>query len=87
MPADEVFVVPHPSPRRRATFYRNMTPEMPIALCAKCGQFAYEEDFQFSVLQGHRCPGGPPGSVCTPFDWDTFDTDALMDIMDPLPGL
>ena len=77
MPRDEVYVIPHPSPRQRATFYRNMTPEMPITLCALSGEFAYDEDFQFHVLQGHRCPGGPPGSVYQAFDWDTFDCDTL----------
>lgn len=40
MPRDEVYVIPHPSPRQRATFYRNMTPEMPITLCALSGEFA-----------------------------------------------
>ena len=35
--------------------YRNMTPEMPITLCARCDGFAHEEDFQFYTLQRLRC--------------------------------
>jgi hypothetical protein len=35
---DEVFAVRHPAPGRRATFFRNMTPEMPLLLCSCCGE-------------------------------------------------
>eukprot|EP00937_MAST-01D_sp_MAST-1D-sp2_P001092 g1092.t1 len=72
MRPEEVFMVTHPSERRRATFYRNMTPEIPLTMTT-CGQFAHEEDFQFHALQGFRCPGGPEGSVPVAFDWDKVD--------------
>ena len=74
---DEVFVVRHPVAGRRATFYRNMTPEMPVLLCSGCDAFAHEEDFQFHALQKLRCPGQCAGKTCVAFDWETLNAESL----------
>ncbi|KAJ1434177.1 hypothetical protein B484DRAFT_394171 [Ochromonadaceae sp. CCMP2298] len=58
IPRAEVFVCrpSQGSQRKRATFYRNMLPEIPIAISPPCHRFFHLEDFEFAYLSGKKCP-------------------------------
>eukprot|EP00598_Pedospumella_elongata_P006620 CAMPEP_0184976768 /NCGR_PEP_ID=MMETSP1098-20130426/7662_1 /TAXON_ID=89044 /ORGANISM="Spumella elongata, Strain CCAP 955/1" /LENGTH=1432 /DNA_ID=CAMNT_0027499697 /DNA_START=50 /DNA_END=4348 /DNA_ORIENTATION=+ len=58
IPRAEVFVC-RPSgkaPGKRATFYRNMLPDIPVAISQPCHRFFHQEDFEFAYLSGKKCP-------------------------------
>ena len=40
----------------RATFYKSMLPEIPLAISQNCHRFFHEEDFEFAVLRDGSCP-------------------------------
>ncbi|CAE7363251.1 ift122 [Symbiodinium microadriaticum] len=57
MKRSEVFVCRPSSPEKRATFYRNMLPEVvEIAISQSCHRFFHLEDFEFSYLSNKSCP-------------------------------
>lgn len=39
-----------------ARLYKNMMPDIPLALSQPCGRFFHEEDFEFALLKEGRCP-------------------------------
>ncbi|CAM9409830.1 unnamed protein product [Pylaiella littoralis] len=53
---EDVFRVPPGTCSSRAKLYKNMTPEIPLALSQPCGKFFHEEDFEFAYLKESRCP-------------------------------
>jgi len=44
------------SKNKRATFYRNMLPDIAIALSQPCRRFFHLEDFEFAYLSNQSCP-------------------------------
>ena len=56
MNRSEVFVCRPSSKNKRATFYRNMLPEIPIAISQPCHRFFHLEDFEFTYLSTRSCP-------------------------------
>eukprot|EP01038_Epipyxis_sp_PR26KG_P005400 gene5400-7484_t len=52
----EVFVCRPSSKEKRATFYKNMLPEIPIAISQPCHRFFHLEDFEFAYLSEQKCP-------------------------------
>ena len=52
----DVFVRSYPCAALAPRFFRNVIPEVPIAMCGACGHFFHEEDFEFAVLQKRACP-------------------------------
>lgn len=52
----EVFVCKPSSKHKRATFYRNMLPDIAIAISQPCHRFFHLEDFEFSYLSEQSCP-------------------------------
>lgn len=56
MNRSEVFVCRPSSKTKRATFYRNMLPDIPIAISQPCHRFFHLEDFEFAYLSGKKCP-------------------------------
>jgi len=56
MRRSEVYVCRPSSKSKRATFYKNMLPEIPIAISQPCHRFFHLEDFEFSYLSEQRCP-------------------------------
>ncbi|CAM9369469.1 unnamed protein product [Ectocarpus fasciculatus] len=53
---EDVFRVPPGTRSPRARLYKNMMPDIPLALSQPCGRFFHEEDFEFSYLRESRCP-------------------------------
>lgn len=56
MKRGEVFVCKPSSKHKRATFYRNMLPDIAVAISQPCHRFFHLEDFEFSYLSEARCP-------------------------------
>jgi len=56
MKRGEVYVCKPSSNRKRATFYRNMLPDIAIAISQPCHRFFHLEDFEFSYLSEQNCP-------------------------------
>lgn len=57
MKRSEVFVCRPSSADKRATFYKNMLPEVvEIAISQSCHRFFHLEDFEFSYLSNKSCP-------------------------------
>lgn len=56
MKRSEVFVCRPSSKTKRATFYRNMLPDIPIAISQPCHRFFHLEDFEFAYLSEQKCP-------------------------------
>jgi len=56
MKRSEVFVCRPSSQDKRATFYKNMLPEIPIAISQPCHRFFHLEDFEFAYLSNKGCP-------------------------------
>ena len=52
----EVFVCRPSSKDMRATFYRNMLPDISIAISQPCHRFYHLEDFEFAYLSQKCCP-------------------------------
>ena len=52
----EVFVCRPSSKNKRATFYRNMLPDIAVAISQPCHRFFHLEDFEFSYLSTRSCP-------------------------------
>eukprot|EP01006_Ploeotia_vitrea_P032643 TRINITY_DN64821_c0_g1_i1.p1 TRINITY_DN64821_c0_g1~~TRINITY_DN64821_c0_g1_i1.p1 ORF type:complete len:1202 (-),score=127.96 TRINITY_DN64821_c0_g1_i1:106-3711(-) len=53
--ADDIFVI-NWGGEIRPKFYRNMVPDVAIALCKECNHFFHEEDFDFECLKKGGCP-------------------------------
>lgn len=56
MKRSDVFVCKPSSPNKRATFYKNMLPDIPIAISQACHRFFHLEDFEFAYLSEKKCP-------------------------------
>jgi len=56
MKRSEVFVCRPSSQNKRATFYKNMLPEIEIAISQSCHRFFHLEDFEFAYLSNKACP-------------------------------
>jgi intraflagellar transport protein 122 len=56
MQRSDVFVCRPSSPNKRATFYKNMLPEIAIAISQNCHRFFHLEDFEFEYLSNNCCP-------------------------------
>eukprot|EP00981_Chlorochromonas_danica_P008223 scaffold2066_cov229-Ochromonas_danica.AAC.7 len=56
MRRNDVFVCMPSSKNKRATFYKNMLPELSIAISQPCHRFFHLEDFEFAYLSEKRCP-------------------------------
>ena len=56
MSCNDVFVCSWPTQGRAAEYYRNMMPDVPIALCHHCNQFFHEEDYELAMITKKRCP-------------------------------
>lgn len=52
----EVYVCRPSSKNKRATFYRNMLPDISIAISQPCHRFFHLEDFEFAYLSNKNCP-------------------------------
>ncbi len=52
----EVFVCRPSTSGKRATFYKNMLPDISIAISQPCHRFFHLEDFEFEYLSEKRCP-------------------------------
>ena len=52
---EDVFVIRTPS-KTIHRFFKNVLPEVGIALCPCCQHFFHEEDFEFTVLRDEGCP-------------------------------
>ncbi|CDW52620.1 intraflagellar transport protein 122 [Trichuris trichiura] len=52
---NEVFICRWPPPLK-ATFFRNLLPEVLLSRCPVCNSFFHTEDFELIVLQEGRCP-------------------------------
>ena len=52
----EVFVCRSQIKGKRATFYRNMLPDIAIAISQPCNRFYHLEDFEFAYLSNKGCP-------------------------------
>lgn len=53
---EDVFCVSQGTCCPRPKFYKNMMPDIPLALSQPCGRFFHEEDFEFAYLREGRCP-------------------------------
>lgn len=53
---EEVFRIRPGTCGPRARFYKNMMPDIPLALSQPCGRFFHEEDFEFEFLREGKCP-------------------------------
>ena len=53
---DEVYVCKPVVKGMRYRFYKNMIPDISIALSQPCHKFFNEEDFEFVYLRDERCP-------------------------------
>jgi intraflagellar transport protein 122 len=59
LPREEVYYLPPVAPwgGLRGTFYKNMMPDVPVAISIPARHFFHEEDFEFTYLQDERrCP-------------------------------
>lgn len=56
MKRSEVYVCRPDSKDKRATFYKNMLPEISIAISQPCSRFFHLEDFEFAYLSTRSCP-------------------------------
>ena len=56
MKRSEVYVCRPSSKNKRATFYRNMLPEIVIAISQPCHRFFHLEDFEYAYLSNKNCP-------------------------------
>lgn len=56
MQRSDVYYVPPAVPGARGLWYRNMMPDIPVALSKECGRFFNEEDFEFAYLHEKMCP-------------------------------
>ena len=52
----EVFVCRSTTKGQRATFYRNMLPDIAVAVSQPCNRFFHLEDFEFAYLSNKGCP-------------------------------
>jgi len=52
----EVFVCRPSSKQKRCTFYKNMLPDISIAISQSCHRFFHLEDFEFAYLSEQACP-------------------------------
>lgn len=53
---EEVYICRPRAAGIRATFYKSMLPEIPLAISQNCHRFFHEEDFEFAVLRDGSCP-------------------------------
>jgi intraflagellar transport protein 122 len=53
---DEIYVVKWPGNLIKPKFYRNMIPDVSVALCQECNHFFHDEDFEFETLKRGGCP-------------------------------
>lgn len=54
---EDVFRVPPGTcTSQQPRLYKNMMPDIPLALSRPCGRFFHEEDFEFAYLKESRCP-------------------------------
>ena len=56
MKRSEVFVCRPSSKNKRATFYKNMLPDIAVAISQPCHRFFHLEDFEFAYLSNKSCP-------------------------------
>jgi intraflagellar transport protein 122 len=56
MKRSEVFVCLPSSKNKRATFYKNMLPDIAVAISQPCHRFFHLEDFEFAYLSNKSCP-------------------------------
>jgi intraflagellar transport protein 122 len=56
MPRSTVYYHAGSVPGLRGKFYKNMMPDIPVALSQHCGRFFHEEDFEFTWLKEKQCP-------------------------------
>jgi intraflagellar transport protein 122 len=56
MKRSEVFVCRPSTNFKRATFYRNMLPEIAIAISQPCHRFFHLDEFEFAFLSNRACP-------------------------------
>jgi intraflagellar transport protein 122 len=56
MKRGEVYICHPDSKDKRATFYKNMLPEISIAISQPCSRFFHLEDFEFAYLSTRSCP-------------------------------
>jgi intraflagellar transport protein 122 len=56
MPRSTVYYHSGSVPGLRGKFYKNMMPDIPVALSQHCGRFFHEEDFEFTWLKEKQCP-------------------------------
>lgn len=52
---EDVFRAPPGTCAPHAKYYKNMMPDIPLALSQPCGRFFHEEDFEFAYLREGRC--------------------------------
>ena len=58
-------------------FYKNMIPEIGIAVCQNCGKFFHEEDYEYEFLKHNGCPvckTTTNGDVSTSYDNGIFSS-------------
>ena len=53
---EDVFRAPPGTCAPEAKLFKNMMPDIPLALSQPCGRFFHEEDFEFAYLRQGRCP-------------------------------
>lgn len=51
---EDVFIITYS--KGRAKYFKNVLPEIGIALCPECNHFFHEEDFEFACLRDGGCP-------------------------------
>jgi len=54
--SSEVFIVRWKGKGLRNQYYKNMIPEISIALCENCNHFFHQEEYEISLLKGEGCP-------------------------------
>lgn len=52
----QVYICRPRAPGIRATFYKSMLPEIPLAISQPCHRFFHEEDFEQHLLVSGQCP-------------------------------
>lgn len=53
---EEVFLIASTTQPATVRLFKNMTPEIGLAVCSGCQQFFYEEDFEYEYLKNEGCP-------------------------------
>jgi intraflagellar transport protein 122 len=53
---EDVFILASKDEAQKCRYFRNLLPEIGIALCQECCHFFHEEDFEFTVLRDGGCP-------------------------------